>query len=84
MIAMRTFLVLLAAATLTACHRNPDSAFWECELAVQKENAGKSAEAMAEKSRAIESCMEDRGYRVDFGKPACRSNPQTANCYQSR
>jgi len=38
-------LIFIACAVLSACSVNNDAEMWECQLAVQKDNAGRSAEA---------------------------------------
>lgn len=68
---------------LAACGGSPDSVMWDCQLHVQKGNAGKSSEAAAERNRDIEACMRERGYRLDTGNPACRSGSTRAACYRA-
>ncbi len=69
---------------LSGCGRNPDEAMWECQLMVQKGNAGKSAEAVAERSRDIEVCMEGRGYRLDIANRSCQSGSVRSACYLTK
>ncbi|MGE5466751.1 MAG: hypothetical protein ACM3Y9_04935, partial [Ignavibacteria bacterium] len=68
----KTFMTLLAALALAAgCARNVNEDMWDCQLSVQKENAGKDAAAAAERARDIEACMEDRGFRLEGPTQAC-------------
>lgn len=69
---------------LSACRPNPDENLWECEFQVQKENAGRSPEAMAEKASSIENCMNQRGFRFDAGKRGCPTGTVSATCYVPR
>jgi hypothetical protein len=78
-LAIRFALVLLI---LTGCEGNLDSVMWDCQLEVQKGNAGKSAEAAEERGHAIEACMRARGYRLDAGKPSCRQGAVNSTCYR--
>ncbi len=83
---MRKFVVLafVGLALLTACGRDRDEEMWDCQLSVQKENAGKDAEAAAERLRDIEACMAERGFRLDVANPACRGGSTAPWCYVSR
>lgn len=76
--------LLLLAALLAGCGQNLDSEMWECQLSVQKGNAGKDAEAAAERSRDIEACMDQRGFRLDAGKPDCRDGSVDSSCYVAK
>ena len=75
---------LLLAVLLAGCGQNLDSEMWECQLSVQKENAGKDAAAAAERSRDIEACMDQRGFRLDAGKAACREGSVDSSCYVAK
>jgi hypothetical protein len=46
---------------ITGCGQNLDSVVWDCQLAVQKENAGKSAAAADQRNHDIEACMRGKG-----------------------
>jgi len=76
------FRVALLVLALTACGRNLDAAMWDCQLEVQKGNAGKSAVAAAERATDIESCMRERGYRLDAGNAACPQGATDSSCYR--
>lgn len=80
----RFALPLLMALFATGCGKNLDAAMWECQLDVQKGNAGKSAEASAERARDIEACMEARGYRRDVANRACESGSTHSACYLAK
>jgi hypothetical protein len=67
---------------LCGCSQSHDAAMWECQLAVQKDNAGKSAAAAAERARDIEACMKDRGYLPDSTRQACTPGSTDASCYR--
>lgn len=69
---------------LSACRPSPDEDLWECALQAQKENAGRSPEAMAEKAIRIESCMSQRGFRLDAGRRDCQAGAVSATCYVAR
>jgi len=69
---------------LAGCSGNLDAAMWECQLEVQKGNAGKSAEANAERGRAIEACMLERGYRLDSEKSSCQPGSVSSACYRRK
>ena len=75
---MRIAMVLLV---LAGCGETLDSAMWGCQLEVQKGNAGKSGEALAERARDIAACMESRGYRQDAGNRSCLSGTTNSTCY---
>ncbi len=68
---------------ITGCGQNLDSVVWDCQLAVQKENAGKSAAADDQRNHDIEACMRARGYRLDVGNPSCRTATTNSTCYQA-
>ena len=74
----------VALLMLAGCGRQPDAAMWECQLEAQKGNAGKSAEAATERGWAIDACMEQRGYRLDFANRSCQQGSVQAGCYQPR
>ena len=74
--------ISLALLVLAGCQGNLDSVMWDCQLAVQKGNAGKSAEAAEERGHAIESCMRAKGYRLDAAKPSCRQGSANSACYR--
>lgn len=76
--------IIFSILLLGGCGPSLDEAMWECELQAQKENAGRSAEAIDEKAHAIEVCMEQRGYRLDGGNRACLPGSQHATCYVAR
>lgn len=69
---------------LAGCGGNLDSEMWGCQLEVQKGNAGRSADAQAEKSRDIEACMETRGYQRNSRKSSCPPGTTRSACYQAR
>jgi len=74
--------IALALLVLAGCEGNLDSVMWDCQLEVQKGNAGKSADAAEERSHAIEACMRGRGYRLDAGEPSCRQGAVKSICYR--
>jgi hypothetical protein len=74
--------IVLALLVLTGCGGNLDSVMWDCQLEVQKGNAGKSEEAAEERGHAVESCMRTRGYRLDAAKAACRQGSLNSTCYR--
>lgn len=76
--------MIAVLASLAACAENPDPAMWQCQLEVQKGNAGKSAEAAAERTRDIHACMEAAGYRLKPGKTGCVDGTTDASCYGKR
>lgn len=76
--AATAMLVLL----LAGCGPNLDAAMWDCQLEVQRGNAGKSADAAAERARDIEACMEKRGYRLNGEDRACRHGTVDSSCYR--
>jgi hypothetical protein len=69
---------------LAGCGENLDAPMWECQFEVQKGNAGKSADAAAERARDIESCMRDRGYKLDVKNPSCQNGSVQSSCYRSK
>ena len=81
---VRVVQVALSILALTACSRNLDSAMWECQLEVQKGNAGKSAAAAAERAHDIEACMEARGYPFDDANPSCEHGSVKSTCYRAK
>jgi hypothetical protein len=76
--------ILLALLTLAGCVENLDSVMWSCQLEVQKDNAGKSVDAIAQKARDIEICMELRGYRLDIRNSACVPGSTQSACYRPK
>lgn len=66
------------------CSGSADVALLDCQLAVQKGNAGRSDQDKAERARDIESCMEGRGFRFVPGSAACRDSVTRAECYRAR
>lgn len=76
--------ILLAALLMAGCGKNLDAAMWDCQLEVQKGNAGQSAEAAAERARDIEACMRANGYVLDVARPACRESSVNSTCYKSQ
>ena len=76
--------IVLAVLVLAACSRSPDADMWECQLDVQKGNAGRSQADIAERARDIDACMVARGYRLDTGKPACLQGKLASSCYLRR
>ena len=75
--------VVVLGLAVTVCGQNLDSVVWDCQLAVQKENAGKSAAAAYQRNHDIEACMRSRGYRLDVGNPSCRTAMTNSTCYQA-
>lgn len=81
---VRVVHIALSILALAACSRNLDSVMWECQLEVQKSNAGKSAEAAAERAHDIEACMEARGYPFDDANPSCEHGSVKLTCYHAK
>ncbi len=77
-------MVLLAATILAGCGQNLDSVMWDCQLDVQKGNAGRSPADVAERDRDINACMESRGFQLDVRKPSCHHDPTNSSCYRAR
>lgn len=77
-------MIALLVPALVGCGQNLDAAMWNCQLDAQKGNAGKSADAAAERGRTITACMEAGGYRLDSAQAACREGAVSASCYRSR
>jgi hypothetical protein len=75
--------ITLSILILGGCQGSLDSVVWDCQLEVQKGNAGKSAEAVDERGRDIESCMRTKGYRLDVGNPSCRQGVVNSTCYRA-
>lgn len=67
---------------LSACSDNHDAAMWDCQLEVQKGNAGRSTDAAAERARDISACMEKRGFLVDLGRRDCQTGSVDSSCYR--
>lgn len=80
----RIALVFLALSGCAGCAKSPDAALWECQLSVQKSNAGRSTEDAAERARDIEACMEARNFRLDVRNRACRQGSVSVACYLPR
>ena len=80
----RAIRIALLTLTLAGCGMNPEPALWGCQIEVQKGNAGKSAAADAERSRDIDACMREKGYRLDITNPACDQGAVNSSCYVSR
>jgi hypothetical protein len=76
--------IAVVVLALAGCGNNPDAVMWDCQLAAQKGNAGKSVEDAAERARDIDACLSARGYRLDTGNPACRYGTVTSTCYVAR
>jgi hypothetical protein len=74
---------MLVALLVAGCSPSPDADLWDCQLSVQKGNAGKDAAAAAERSRDIEACMDGRGFRL-AGDSACLNGSTDAGCYRSK
>ena len=74
--------MVLTLLVLTGCGGSLDSVMWDCQLEVQKGNAGKSVEAAEERGHAVESCMRARGYRLDAEKASCRQGSVNSTCYR--
>jgi hypothetical protein len=76
--------IAIALLMLVGCGENLDSVMWGCQLEIQKGNAGKSGEALTEKARDIERCMEGRGYQRDGRNRSCLSGTTNSACYQRK
>lgn len=74
--------IVLALLVLAGCEGNLDAPMWDCQLEVQKGNAGKSVEAAEERGHAVESCMRAKGYRLDATKSSCRQGSAKSACYR--
>lgn len=81
---MRAFFAASLFLLVAGCGEDLDAVMWDCQLAVQSENAGKSPEAAEERAEAIEACMDSRGYRLDAGKRACKPGSVTPTCYRHK
>lgn len=83
---MRALLAASLSLLIAGCGEDLDAVMWDCQLAVQSENAGKSPEAAEERAEAIEACMDSRGYRLDAGSapasPARSRRPVTGTSRQ--
>lgn len=73
--------IVISALWLSGCGPDTDAEMWDCQLSVQKGNAGKDAAAAAERSRDIEACMDGRGFRLEAGNPACLNGSTNPACY---
>lgn len=80
----RVLLTILAGLALAGCSETLDSVLWDCQLAVQKDNAVRTKEADAERARDIDACMQGRGYGLDIRKPACLPGSVHGSCYLRR
>jgi len=69
---------------LAGCGQDVDANMWDCQLQAQKDNAGKSAEAIVERNRYIRICMEARGYQLDVKNLACEQEPTKPGCYRGK
>jgi len=80
----RQTLALAALCVLVTggCTRNPDADLWDCQFAVQKDNAGRSAADIAEREQSIAACMSERGYHLDTGNRSCTTGSVTPQCYR--
>lgn len=76
--------ILLGAVLIVGCTREINADLWDCQFAVQKENAGKDAAAAAERARGIEACMNERGYRLDTANRACLNGSVNSGCYAEK
>lgn len=74
--------LIAACALLSACSANNDATMWDCQLEVQKGNAGRSAADAAERGRDISACMEKRGFLLDRGKRECQEGSVDSSCYR--
>ncbi|MCX9155420.1 hypothetical protein OPU71_04710 [Niveibacterium sp. 24ML] len=80
--ALRTALPLVAMMLgLAACSPTPDADLWDCQLSVQKDNAGRSEADVAERGHSITACMSARGYHLKSGDPKCLPGAVTPHCY---
>lgn len=80
----RTIAVAIwAVAMLAGCTPSADEDLWDCQFSVQKGNAGKDAAAAAERTRDIEACMEQRGFRL-AGSSGCLNGSTDPACYQRK
>lgn len=75
------WLCAIGALSLAACNSGGDAAMWQCQLEVQKGNAGRSAEANAERARDIDACMTSAGYRLEADRSGCSPGVTKAACY---
>jgi hypothetical protein len=77
-------LIFPALLMLVGCDSSLDSLLWECQLAAQKENAGRSTEAIADRAVAIDACMADKGYGRDTRDVDCRQGKLLSGCYRQK
>ena len=77
-------LLILSILTINGCGQNLDATMWECQLEVQKGNAGKSMAAAEERARDIGTCMAERGYHLDVANRACQPGSVDSSCYRSK
>lgn len=84
MVSVRATWIVVVALLANACELNLDSTMWECQLVVQKDNAGRSEADVAQRNQDIETCMSDSGYRLDSGNPSCKPGALVSNCYRRR
>jgi hypothetical protein len=80
----RTGIAMLAVFSLTGCGNNLDSPMWECQFAVQKENPGRSAEAIADRAVEIDACMSAKGYRRNTKDASCQHGTVDSSCYRAK
>jgi hypothetical protein len=76
--------LVLAILFLVGCSGNQDSVMWACQLEVQKDNAGRSNEAEAERRKDIEACLSSHGYRLVSGNPSCQQGSLDSSCYRRK
>ncbi len=76
--------LLSVIATASGCSGGAEVSLLECQLAVQKGNAGRSDQDKAEKARDVESCMDARGFRLVSDPATCRGAVTKADCYRAR
>jgi hypothetical protein len=69
------------AITLCGCSKSLDADLWDCQFAVQSDNAGHSSVDNADRAQSIAACMTARGYKLDARKPTCKPGTVTAQCY---
>lgn len=76
--------IVISLGVLTACGQALDSVMWECQLAVQKENPGRSAEAIADRAVEIDACMKAKGFRRNTKDAACQHGSVDSSCYRAK
>ena len=80
----RAALLALLFLIVPGCGKSFDVALWDCQLEVQKDNAGRSPEATAERVRDIDACMLDSGYERILGDSSCRLGAVSSACYRKK